>query len=126
MEPITKQELKEVLSEQAKVILDAVDEKFNAVDERFDAVDERFDAVDEKFKKIDERLDFVDYRFNVLEKKLEEMEARFNQKLDALMTVLDNFLKRLTDFEDEFAIMKAEVDKIKEVIKEKLGVEVRI
>ena len=48
------------------------------------------------------------------------MEQRFDQ----LVTTLDKFLKRLIDLEDEFTIMKAEIRKIKEVLKEKLGVEI--
>jgi hypothetical protein len=48
------------------------------------------------------------------------MEQRFDQ----LITTLDKFLKRLTDLKDEFTIMKAEIRKIKEVLKEKLGVEI--
>lgn len=60
---------------------------------------------------------------NAVDGKLRNMEARFNQKLDSLMTTLDNFLKRLTDFEEEFTIMKADIDRVKTVIKEKLGVE---
>ncbi len=45
-------------------------------------------------------------------------------KSKILPTVLDNFLKRLTDFEDEFTILKSEVKKLKLVIKEKLDVEI--
>jgi len=39
------------------------------------------------------------------------------------MTALDQFLKRLTDSEDEFIIMKKCVNQIKTVLKEKLGVD---
>lgn len=39
------------------------------------------------------------------------------------MTTLDRFLRRLLDAEDEFTIMKKDVNQIKAVIKERLGVD---
>jgi len=58
-----------------------------------------------------------------LKKDLEKTELRINQKIDRLTTTLDKFLKRLTDAEDEFEIMKADINRMKRVIREKLGVE---
>lgn len=58
-----------------------------------------------------------------LKKDMEEMEHRINQKIDRLVTTLDGFLKRLTDTEDEFEMMKADINRMKKVIKEKLGVD---
>ena len=55
---------------------------------------------------------------------LEKLESRFNRKLDQLITTLDRFLKRLTDTEDEFAIMKKDLNQIKEVLKEKLDIDI--
>lgn len=40
----------------------------------------------------------------------------------SLITTLNHFLGRITDAEDEFAVMKKDVNQIKEVIKNKLGV----
>ena len=45
------------------------------------------------------------------------MKKQFNHTI-----TLDSFLKRLTAHEDEFIIPKAEVAKMKMVIKEKLGI----
>lgn len=58
-----------------------------------------------------------------LKRDMERMELRINQKIDKLTTTLDRFLKRMTDTEDEFAIMKADINRMKKVIREKLGVE---
>jgi len=58
-----------------------------------------------------------------LKRGMEKMEFRINQKIDKLTNTLDKFLKRLTDIEDEFVIMKAEVNRLKKIIREKLGVE---
>ncbi len=72
-------------------------------------------------------LDAVDEKVVGLElsfkRDMEEMEHRINQKIDRLVTTLDGFLKRLTDTEDEFEIMKADISRMKKVIKEKLGVD---
>jgi hypothetical protein len=65
----------------------------------------------------------MDYKMNVIEKRIDKMEERFNQKLDKLTTTLDAFLKRMTDMEDEFAMMRNDINRMKKVIKEKLGVE---
>lgn len=65
----------------------------------------------------------VEEKMAKLEKKFDGGIEKFGRKLEGLITTLDRFLKRLTDAEDEFAIMKADVNRMKKVIKEKLGVE---
>jgi hypothetical protein len=67
-------------------------------------------------------LNAVDQRILKLEKRLNKMEIRINQKIDRLTTTLDKFLKRMTKLEDEFELMKADLKRVKVVIKEKLGV----
>ena len=56
-----------------------------------------------------------------MDKRLEPMEKRFNEKLDRLTTTLDRFLKRMNDVEEEFTFMKNDVNRIKAVLREKLG-----
>jgi len=58
-----------------------------------------------------------------LKRDMERMEFRINQKIDKLTTTLDKFLKRMTDMEDEFEMMKNDINRMKRVIREKLGVE---
>jgi predicted nucleic acid-binding Zn-ribbon protein len=69
-------------------------------------------------------LDAVDERVLGLEKKIAKLEIKMERRFDQLITTLDKFLKRLTDLEDEFTIMKTKIRKIEEVLKEKLGVEI--
>ena len=57
-----------------------------------------------------------------VDKRLEKMEQRFMEKLNSLTNTLDRFLKRLTDTEEEFVFMKHDVNRIKAVLREKLGV----
>lgn len=58
-----------------------------------------------------------------IDKKLDVLDLKFSQKIDKLIITLDKFLKRMTDMEDEFTMMKNDLNRVKKVIKEKLGVE---
>ncbi|MBI2577485.1 MAG: hypothetical protein HYV77_01425 [Candidatus Wildermuthbacteria bacterium] len=93
---LTTPRLERLLNQQTTVILNAVDEKLAA---------NRISILAD----VDERL--------------AAMEERFNRKLDKLTTTLDKFLKRMTDMEDEFEIMKNDLNRMKRVIKKKLGVD---
>ncbi len=108
-EPLTQTGMEKLLSQQTGVILDAVDKKIGSLDTKVNSL-----SVDVKE---------LDFRITALEKRIGAMEVRFNQKMDRLITTLDKFLKRLTDTEDEFAIMKLDVNRMKKVIREKLGVD---
>lgn len=79
----------------------------------FDSVDARFDGVDEKMLEIKTELS----------KEIRALDLKFSQKIDELTTTLDKFLKRMTDMEDEFAMMKNDLNRMKKVIREKLGID---
>ena len=57
-----------------------------------------------------------------VDEKLKKMELRIDKKIDKLTNTIDKFLKRLTDTADEFTAIKADLKRIKTVLKEKLGV----
>ena len=65
----------------------------------------------------------VDEKMSSLEEKIKALDLKFSEKFDKLTTTLDNFLKRMTDIEDEFAMMRADINRVKDVIKQKLGVD---
>ena len=88
-------DVKQLLNQQTDTILNAVDEKISAV-----------------------RVDMVNLEIRI-DKKLEAMEERWSQKFDKLTTTLDNFLKRMTDMEEEFTMMRHDLNRMKKVIKEK-------
>lgn len=94
---ITRTELEKLLNAQTVVILSAVDEKLSTAE---------IQVVSD------------------VNTKLEAMEERINRKIDRLITTLDSFLKRMTDMEDEFTIMKHDLNRVKKVIREKLGVDI--
>ena len=103
---VTYGDMEKLLADQTNVILNAVDER---MDKKLVALEAR---LDQKLFALETRVD----------KKLFALEARMDQKFDKLITTLDKFLKRLTDSEDEFEVMKYDINRMKKVIKEKLGV----
>ena len=65
-------------------------------------------------------IEAVDFKFQNIEKEMSELRSEIRR----LTTTLDNFVKMITDYKDEFIILKTEVDQIKKVLKEKLGVDI--
>jgi len=57
--------------------------------------------------------------FEEAKKERAELKTRINDTYNAV----DGFIKIVTKLEQEFTIMKKDIDRIKEVIKEKLGVD---
>ena len=60
---------------------------------------------------------------SAVDEKLKKTELSINEKINQLTNTLDEFLKRLTIAEDEFEVMKLDINRMKKIIKEKLGVE---
>jgi len=144
---INKKDLKDI----SGVIIKAVDERFKRMDTRIDDkflkmnlyMDERFKRmdtrIDDKFLKMnlymDERFKRMDTRINdkflkmnlYMDERFKEMDAemkKMSDNINKLVNSLDSFLKKMTDLEDEFTILKKDVRQIKEVIKTKLGIEI--
>ncbi|KPJ55043.1 hypothetical protein AMJ47_02000 [Parcubacteria bacterium DG_72] len=59
---------------------------------------------------------------NAVDQKLNKTEISVNKKISKLTTSIDKFLKKTTDLDDEIALMKADLKRVKAVLKEKLGV----
>ncbi|MBU4348554.1 hypothetical protein KJ671_03595, partial [Patescibacteria group bacterium] len=59
---------------------------------------------------------------NAVDEKLQKTEIRVNQKIGKLTNSIDKSLKKSTDLSDEFILMKADLRRVKIVLKEKLGV----
>ena len=77
------------------------------------------EAVDFRFQKMEVHLD---QRFSKLDSRISTLEESVNR----LSITLDNFVKMMTDYKGEFTILKGEVDQIKRILKEKLGVEISV
>ncbi len=60
---------------------------------------------------------------NAVDKKIQALDLKFSEKFDKIMTALDKYSSRTTALETEFTMMKHDLNRMKKVIKEKLGVE---
>ncbi|OGZ73061.1 MAG: hypothetical protein A2908_01920 [Candidatus Staskawiczbacteria bacterium RIFCSPLOWO2_01_FULL_38_12b] len=75
------------------------------------------------FDGVDRKLDIQDEKISEIKTEIRALDLKFSQKMNELTTTLDRFLKRMTDMEDEFAMMKNDLNRMKKVIREKLGVD---
>ncbi|MCX6762144.1 MAG: hypothetical protein NTY33_04900 [Candidatus Moranbacteria bacterium] len=99
------------LAEQTKIILSAIDGRFNKVDVRFEKIDDQFKIVNSRFNKVDARFD--------------ELETELKSDINSVQTLIDGYVKAQEDFKQEFVIMKEEIKQIKAAFKQKLGVEIK-
>jgi hypothetical protein len=109
---LTEARIEELLVDQTRVLLNAVDEKLAAQNVAI------LSAVDQKLAVQNVTI------LSAVDKRLEKLEERWLEKFNKLTTTLDKFLKRMTDMEEEFTFMKNDVNRIKAVLREKLGVSI--
>jgi len=69
-------------------------------------------------------LDAADIKLSTLEKRIGRLEIKMDQRFNQLINTLDKFLKKLSDLEDEFEAMKMDVNRLKKIVREKLGVDI--
>lgn len=117
--PIKKDDIKEAVTEALESFAGAIKKDFDRVDERFNRVDERFNKVDERINRIETTLIAVVEDLKEARKERQKLEKRINETFNAV----DGFTKVVTKLQDEFAIMKEDIKRVKKVIKEKLGVD---
>lgn len=98
----------EDLAEQTKVILEAIDARFNDSRRELYAVRNELKA---DIKNVQDELYIV----------RNELKTDINN----VQTLIDGYVKAQEDFKQEFVIMKEEIRLIKQVFKQKLGVEIR-
>jgi len=115
--PIQIESIEKLLSGQTSVILSAVDERLQKSEKR---VDERLQKSEERVAKLLNSQTLV--ILSAVDEKLQRSEDRVNQKIEKLVMAIDRFLKKTTDLEDEFEIMKFDINQLKKVVREKLGV----
>ncbi len=65
-------------------------------------------------------IEAFDEKFERTDKEISDLR----KSIDKLTTTLDGFLKRLTDREEEFEMIKSRLRRVEAVIKEKLGVDI--
>ena len=117
---ITEKYLDKRLEEQDKRLEKTLDERFEKQDKRFD---KRMDGRFEEYTKV--ILDAFDSRFNRLDTRIDDLRTELKSDIDNLHIALDKTIKSQADHNQEFVIVKAEVKQMKQVFKQKLGVEIR-
>ena len=80
--------------------------------------------LDEKFK--EQAQVIVAAVDGVLDKRLEKTEENLKKEINNVQTLIDAYVKTQEDFKQEFTIIKEEMNRVKEILKEKLGVEVNV
>jgi len=84
-------------------------------------------------KTLDERLveqtqiilSAIDGRFNKMDDRIDKLETELKSDINNSQISLDGYVKAQEDFKQEFVIMQEETRQIKQVCKQKLGVEIR-
>ncbi len=110
------EELRQLLSEEFKKNNIEINKRFDKIDERFDKIDERFDLLDNEIK-VNRTNMIVGF------KEGKEERNRIENKINNLFNAVDGFIKIVTKLEDEFAALKEDLNRVKAVLREKLGVE---
>ena len=99
LKQLTRKELEKLLSQQTAVILNSLNHKTKSTES------------------------ILNNKISKLEIKLDKIELGINKKFDHLISTLDKFLKRVTDLEQEFEIMKEDVNRLKKIVREKLEID---
>lgn len=81
-------------------------------------------------KRLDERLSeqtqvILNAVDSILVKRLTEIKEDLQIDINNVQTLIDGYVKAQEGFRQEFTIMKEELKIMKQIIKEKLGIEVR-
>jgi len=128
------------LAEQTKIILGAIDGRFNKVDERFNKVDERFDRAENRLEEVRDELktdiknvqdelyivrDELKTDIKNVQDELYIVRDELKADINNVQTLIDGYVKAQEDFKEEFVIVKEEGKQMKQVFKDKLGVEIR-
>lgn len=67
-----------------------------------------------------------DQRFDKLDRHIIKTKEELKQNINNVQTLIDGYVKAQESFHQEFEIMKTELSQIKKIIKEKLGLEIKV
>lgn len=108
-EYITRKDLESLLGEQTQTILSAFDDRFNKLQTELYAVR-------------------TELKTEIREVRIDLKETKGDLRIDInnVQTLIDGYVKSQEDMRQEFEIMKKEHDMMKKIIREKLGLEIKI
>lgn len=84
-----------------------------------------FDGVDKKHAEHDNRFTALEMAIKFGFGESKEMFKKLEEKIDKNNTLLDGYVNKQESFKEEFVVMKEEMKQVKEVIKNKLAVEIK-
>ena len=67
----------------------------------------------------------VSKRIKEIKDELKEVKDELKEDINNVQTLIDGYVKAQEDFKQDFVIMKEEFKQMKQIIKEKLGIEIR-
>jgi septation ring formation regulator EzrA len=108
-DPIKKEDLKKVFIESLEPFASAIKQDFDRVDKKLDEI-----KTDVAVNKVN-----IQEGFKEAKKERAEIKAKVNETYDAV----DGFIKVVDKLDTEFTVIKEDLKRVKEVIKEKLGVD---
>jgi hypothetical protein len=100
------------LEEQTQAIIAAVDS----------IMEKRTGEIQGEIKGVREELYSVR---NELKEEIQATKSELKRDFNNVQTLIDGYVNAQEDFKQEFVIMKEEINQIKKVIKEKMGLEIR-
>lgn len=71
-----------------KILLPALDQRFERIEDRLDGHDEKFESIEKRFDGLEQRFDGMEKRFDSMERRQEDMMLSFDhifKKLDILI-----------------------------------------
>lgn len=102
---VTEEYLDKRLAENNQVIIDAVSS-----------------IIEKRTKEVRDELYIVR---GELKKDIEDTKDELKKDINNVQTLIDGYVKAQEDFKKDFVIVKEEVRQIKEIIKDKLGLEIK-
>ncbi len=122
---LTKQDLAAIEGVLDKKLEEKLGTRLLPIEKNIDKLHARFLPIEKDIKEVKDDTAGIVY----LRQDIEEIKrgiGGLREQIQRLAITLDNFFKMMTDYQEEFAILKGEIDQIKKILKEKLGVEIAI
>ena len=93
---VTREELKEDISDLKAELNDKIDRLDAKFDKRFEQVDKRFDQIDKRFDQIDGKFDKVASKFDKIDSKFEEVHKEIkDSKVETIKWIVSMFFANI-------------------------------
>lgn len=93
------------------------------LDKKFNKIDEKFDKVNENLKRIETDVNINKTNILIGFKEAKEERSGIEKRINETYNSVDGFTKNVDDLQDEFTMTKEDSKRIKNVLREKLGVD---